>query len=398
MFDPYFHYTQMDDESDGPPFSFAGTHSNPGYHTLGRTRYPLIHQASHAASAVSPEFRRNVFLPEDWQAVDPGFTWGTDSVARCRSPPHFGYSSSSASPLIHEDHRQTVAMPTPNGNAQYDDGLMDTHAYHYGPSFGLVYDNCMAKDPPAIPSPTIPMPIVRTYTGEGALSYVGPTLSSDPTSPCYHTTSYQHVSPPDSTFSPSPCGNFDLSSYSSTSSPPSSIGQSPVAPLTNMSDQIQPQSITTASFDQEYTITVSLETIAFPPVPNVWELPFFKCCWEDCGIWITCEHDAVKHHLARVHDVALKENTDDPIRCKWAHCSSSSKRSGMVRHLHTHFRLRWLCSVCSATYTRPDSVRSHASGKRCEKLAQPISYPSEMAYSARRNGDGTVTLTKIVQP
>ncbi|KAF8420576.1 hypothetical protein L210DRAFT_805152, partial [Boletus edulis BED1] len=98
------------------------------------------------------------------------------------------------------------------------------------------------------------------------------------------------------------------------------------------------------------------------------------CSWEDCGIWITCEHDAVKNHMARVHDVALKETTNDPIRirCKWTHCSSSSKRSGMVRHLRTHFRLRWLCSVCSVAYTRPDSVMSHANGKpRCE-LAQPV--------------------------
>ncbi|KAF8430702.1 hypothetical protein L210DRAFT_3730520 [Boletus edulis BED1] len=359
MSDPYFHYAQMDDESDGPPFSFAGTHSNPGYHTLGRTRYSLIHQASHAASVVSPEFRRNVFLPEDWLA-------GPSQTPRVVPPTQFdppqfpfqstlalhGYRFCRALPTaLHPT--STVAMPTPNGIAQYDDGLMDAHAYHYDPSFGLVYDSCMAKDPPAIPSPHHP-----------------------------------HADCSD-IHRPSPSGNVDFSSYSSTSSPPSSIGQSPVAPLTKMSDQIQPQSITTASFDQHYTITVSLDTIEFPPVPTSGNYHSSSAAGRtvEYGSLASTTRSRTTWHASTTWRSRRQRTTRYEYAASGLIARRLRKGAGMVVVLGV-----------LVAYTRPDSVMSHANGKpRCE-LAQPVSYPSEMAYRARRNGDGTVTLTKIVQP
>ena len=402
----------------------AGTESKRGHYALERTTYLPVYHASRWASAVSPELRRSVSPQKHWAADTTIHTQRSANAARSNSSPfplpptlrgssipshasdlslpHFGYNpSSSAYYLISERHPQTVAMSTLTGYPQYGGGVIDARMCHYDPSFGFGHDNYMVEHPRALPSPIIAMPMVPTYPDVGAPSYVDPTLPSVPTlrwSPHYAAPAYQHSPPPDSTPSLSPSGNFDSGSYSS-ASPPLSTGNHSLVSLSppEMSDHIQPQPVTTTSTDQLYTFTIPLQNVEFPPNAGGWH-EFFRCCWQNCGIWLTSDKEAVKDHLTRIHGVVFMGKSTELACCEWVGCSSSPQTCGLVRHFLTHLGLQWLCSVCNGAYSRPDSVRDHALRQpRCE-LAQAISIPSPMAYRARINGDATVTLTKILKP
>jgi hypothetical protein len=411
-------------DTDTPSQHSAGTESKRGYHALERTYYP-VYQTSRVASAVSPELWRSGSPPKhspvdtSIQIQRPQTTAQFDSSpfplpptirgspipphASDHSPLHFGYNASSgADYLISERHPQPVAMSTLTGHAQYGGGVIDAHMCHYDPSFGFGHDTYMIEHPRALPSPTIPMPMVPAYLNVGASGCVDPLLASDPTlrwPPHYATPAYQHVPPPDSTPSLSPPGNFDSES-SSSPSPPLSTGNHGLIALSppEMLDQIQPQPITTTSTSQLYTFTISLQNIEFPPVFNAGDMQFFQCTWQNCGIWITSDKEAVKDHLTRAHSVVFKGNSTESACCEWNGCSTSLQTCGLARHFQTHLSLQWLCSVCKGPYTRPDSVTYHAHRQPRCKLAQAISVPSPMAFRARINGDATVTLTKILQP
>lgn len=400
----------------------AGTEPKPGYHALERTSYSPVYQASRVASVVSPELRGSVSAPKHWAVntsiqtqlsaaaaqfdsspfpFPPSFRGSPiPSHAGDHSPPHFRCNASSgAHRLIPDRQPQTVAMSTLTGRAQYGGG--GAHMCHYDPSFRFGHNNYMVEYPRALPLPTIAMPMVPTYLDVGAPSYADPILPSVPTlrwSPHDATTAYQHVPPPDSTPSLSPSGSFDSESYSSPSPLLSTDDHSLVALFPpEMLDPIQPQPITTTSTNQPYTFTVPLQNVEFSPNAGGWHA-FFRCRWQNCGIWITPDKEAVKDHLTRIHNVVFKEKSTELTCCNWVGCSSTLQRCGLARHFLAHLGLKWLCSVCNGAYSRPDSVRYHADRQpRCE-LAQAISIPSPMAYRARINGDATVTLTKILKP
>ena len=399
----------------------AGTESKRGY-ALELPNYSSVYQAPRGPTVVSLGLRGSIFSPKDWPAdapIPPQRSAPPEQLdfpllptlrgppitshASDSSPPHFGYNASSgAHYLISERHPQTVAMSTLTGHAQYGSGgVIDAHMCRYGPSFGFGHNNPMVGYPRALPSPIIAMPIVPTYLDVGASSYVDPIFSSDLTSrrsPHYASPAYQHAPPPDSTPGLSPSGNFDFESYSSPRPTLSTGNRSPVSLPPEVSDQIQPQPTTTTSVDQRYTFTVSLQDVEFPPTFNAEEESFFQCCWEGCRIWITSSKEAVRNHLGRTHSVVFKGKSTELACCEWDGCSSSTQTSGLVRHVRTHLELKWLCSVCKGVYRRTDTVGHHARREpRCRPV-QAISIPSPMAYKARKNGDGTVTLTKIVQP
>ena len=399
----------------------AGTEFKRGHHAPELPSYSPVYQVPRGVTAVSPELWGSVFPPKDWPTDTPIPTQRSatpeqlnfllpptlrgsqiPSHASDSSPLHFGYNTSSgANYLISERHPRTVAMSTLTGYAQYGAAVIDARMCHYDPSFGFGHNNPMVEYPRALPSPIIAMPIVPTYLDVGASSYIDPIFSSDLTSrrsPHYASPAYQHAPPPDSTPGLSPSGNFDFESYSSPSPTLSTGNRSPVSPPPEMSGQIQPQPTTTTSINQPYTFTVSLQDVEFPPTFNAEEESFFQCCWEGCGMWITSSKEAVRNHLGRTHSVVFKGKSTELACCEWDGCSSSTQTSGLVRHVRTHLELKWLCSVCKGVYRRTDTVGHHARREpRCRPV-QAISIPSPMAYKARENGDGTVTLTKIVQP
>ncbi|KAH0828979.1 hypothetical protein J3R83DRAFT_2413 [Lanmaoa asiatica] len=245
--------------------------------------------------------------------------------------------------------------------------------------------------------PSVTMPIVPMSLGTGASSHLDPALPLDPIlrqPPCHPTTTFQHLPTSDSTLSLSPSRSFDSESYSS-QSPLSMDDHSLVISPSEMSDQTQFWPSITAPIGQRYALTVPSEAVEFPPISGSGD--FFQCRWTDCGIWIASDKEAVRNHLVHTHHVVLR-GTAESARCEWVGCSSFLQRNGLVRHFQTHLELRWLCSVCKGAYARQDSVRFHARKVlRCQ-LAQAISHPSTVAYSARRNEDSTVTLTKILQP
>ena len=438
MSDSFFHYTHMDDRSDGPSFSLsvrhkyqttidvdilsrhsASTKFKSGYHVPEQTSCLPFYRTSRGASTVSRELRGGVSPPSDWLADTsiqtqrsatarrfdsspftlPSTLRGSPipSHASDNSLPYLGYNArSGAHHLISEHHPQTVAMST--GYAQYGDGLIDARTCHYDSSLVFAHDKYMVEYSSDIPSPIIAMPIVPTYLGSGSPSYADPILPLDPTlhSPRYPTTTCQNVPPPDSTPSLSPSSNFDSELYSSPG-PPLSTGNHGLASLPpEMSDQIPPQPIATSSIG--YTFTVPLQNVEFPPFSSAQEGPFYLCRWKSCDVWVTSDKEAVKDHLARTHGVLFRGKMADSACCKWVGCSSSMQKSGLVRHFLTHLGLKWLCSVCKGPYTRPDSVGYHTRKEsRCE-LAHAISSPSPVAYRAKINGDNTVTLIKILQP
>ena len=389
----------------------TGTESERGHDGLERPGYLPIYQASHEVDAVPSGPRRSVFSPGNWpadastrtQEFAPTTQFSSPSFqvpSTSRGPPipshvgnnspvHFGYNASpGAHPVIFEDYSQRVTMPTLTGYVRYSRGLIDAYSCHVSPSFGFVDDNYMAEYHHVIPSTMISMPVVSTYHDANASGYVDPTLPSDPdlrqSSRYYPTMSFS-----------SPA-HIDSGSYSPSSST-SSGNHSLVSPPLELPNQIHPQPTITNLIDELHTLTVSFEVVEFPSISNAGELSFFfRCCWDDCSIWMTCSKEAVKDHLTRIHNVEFKKHTDGPERCKWAGCSSSPKRSGLVRHFLTHLGLRWSCSVCKRSYTRTDSVKSHTRRELGCQLARAISIPSSAAYRARINEDSTVTLTKVV--
>ncbi|KAN0081637.1 hypothetical protein V8E55_009261 [Tylopilus felleus] len=423
----YSPYTLTDNMSDKSSFSFADTECKRRYHALKGTNYSASSQASQATGATSSQFRSDVFPSTNWPADASTQTQRPATAAQSEfdsspfrlpptlhgssisshpsdnSPLRFGCNTSSAvHHSIVQHHPQTVAMPTLTERYGYNASLIDAHACYYDPPSNFVHDDYMAGYPRAVPSPAITMPIPPTYLRTGAPSHMNSILPSDTAlrwSPRYRTTPYSYVPPPGSPLSPSPPGSFDSGSYSSSSSPCSPDDHSLVTAPFDTSDHIQPQSIITASIDPLYTLRVLLEAVKFPPLPNVGDPSFFRCCWEGCDNWITSEKDAVKDHLTRTHRVVLKGKADDAAHCKWASCASSLQKCGLVRHFQTHLDLQWLCSVCKVAFTRRDSVRAHAARERRCNLAQAISYPSPLAYRVTEiHHNNTVTLIKILQP
>ena len=399
------------------PHSSAGAEFKRRYHGVDGTRCPVC-QTSDGVSAVSPEFFgcappadmsiQTQFAPTQMSAATAPFNSSPfplpptlrgspiSSHASDNSAPHFGYNASSG---IHHPisghHSLTVVMPTPTGIRQYGGSIGAHTTGHYDPSFEFTHDNYMIEYL-RVTQPTIGAPIVPAYLGLGASSAVDPVLSSDPTlrwSPGYLINTYQHGPSPDSTLSP-----VDSTSYLSPYSPLPSNNHSFVFQPSEMSNQIQPQPITTASVEQPYTLTVPLENIEFPSISGTGEVPFFQCFWENCGIWITSDKEAVKDHLTRIHGVVFNGQTADSACCGWVGCSSSSKKSTLVRHFRSHLGLKWLCSACKGEYARPDSVKWHVRQKPQCQSAQAISYPSAAAYRAIGINGNTVTLTKILQP
>lgn len=400
----------------------TGTECNRGYHASERTSYfQPVYQASHIESTASHEL---------WEGVLPPNNWPADTSIQAHTPAQFNLSpfslppslcvvpvplhasgnaslhsdyttSPGANSLISQHDLHTVTMPTPIRHAKYGGGLIDAERCYYEPSCGFTNENYMVEYSRAIPS--IAMPMVPTIFGAEVPNYSDPTFPSGPPllrASRHPSSTFQDLPPSNSAPSLTPSASFGSKPHPSPS-PPFPVGShSPVASRseTSPSDQIQCQPIITAPSDQLYTLTVPLGDVAFfPLIPRVGEMPFFRCRWGNCRTWITSDKEAVKDHLTRTHNVVLK-NTGDSACCEWVGCSSSTQRSGLVRHFHTHLDLKWLCSVCKKGYARQDSLACHTRREaRCE-LAQAISHPSAAAYRARINENDTVTLTKILQP
>ena len=443
MSEPFVHRVYMDNESDRSSSSLSvrqihhtmidadifarcstGAESNCSHHLLERNSYCLpVYRASHAGSGIPYGPREglwpaNMLIQDQRPASASAAQFNSPQLpppslseggipfhASSSSSPHSHHTANSGTDPLISHHIPHVTMSTMASHAHYGGGLLDAREPHHEPSpaFAFISDNYMveySRDLPS-PSPSVATPIIPATFSDGVLSYINPIFPSDPVLQCsspHPANPLEHLFPSNSAPSFTPPRSLD---YSSLSLPFSMTGHIPIiSRCETPTDQVRHQSDNTTSFqvEQSYALTVPLETVEFPllPVGSINEMPFFRCEWGDCGIWITSDKEAVKDHLARTHRVALRK-TADSVRCDWAGCSSSIQRTGLVRHFNTHLGLKWLCSVCGGAYTRQDSVGCHARREpRCQQ-AQAISFPSAMSYRARINRNNTVTLTKVLQ-
>ena len=285
----------------------------------------------------------------------------------------------------------TVPMPNVTRRPQYGGELVSAH----DKSLCGINDYHSANYSRQILSPAIATPMAMHPTFGVRNSHytnpefcLGPALSQRFGHP---TSAFLNPSPFSPVPSMTPRDGFGTEAYPSLS--PSFFSPTSPHPETILK-QIYPSNVT-ASSDRLYTITVPLEAVKFPPSFTE-ETPFFRCHWHGCGAWIASEGHAIMDHIKCVHKVV--KGKDGAYCCEWADCLKSGEWNGLVRHIQKHLCLEWLCSMCRKSCTRRDCVRGHTKKVSGCKAAHPVSYPSKLAYKARNNGDGTVTLIKMLQP
>jgi hypothetical protein len=278
-------------------------------------------------------------------------------------------------PLIPANHFDAVVMPT------FNDAL--PHSRHYGPSLDFGHWNLTPEHTHLNPVITSGLPVPSSMSN--MCDYpLFPEMGFQRSPTAHPSSQLSHFFP-----------EVDYVGNSlSYSSPPSSSGDGLSASPTEMWNRVPPQP--TAPPVQPLVFTVPLSAVEFPSHPSGSDDHFFQCLWNQCGVWITSDKEALKRHFKYRHGVSLN-NTSAGTNCAWFGCAVPLQMGNLHRHIEAHLRLQWKCSVCEKQYTRPDSVISHARRHqdRCQP-AHPASIPSVMAYRAEINEGGWVTLTKVL--
>ncbi|KAF8845895.1 hypothetical protein BDN67DRAFT_883 [Paxillus ammoniavirescens] len=280
-------------------------------------------------------------------------------------------------PLIPANCFDTVAMPT------FNDAL--PHSRHHGPSLDFGHGHLTPEHTYFNPVITSGLPTPHTMSNICDYSLPLPEMGFQRSPMAYPSPQLNQIFP-----------EVDYVDNSlSYSNPPSSSGDDGLsASPTELRNRVPPQP--TAPSIQPLVFTVPLSAVEFPSHPSGNDGHFFQCLWNQCGVWITSDKEALKWHFKHRHGVSLN-NTSDGTNCEWSGCAVPLQMGNLHRHIEAHLRLQWKCSVCKRQYTRPDSVISHARRHqdRCQ-LAHPASIPSVMAYRAEINEGGWVTLTKVL--
>lgn len=93
----------------------------------------------------------------------------------------------------------------------------------------------------------------------------------------------------------------------------------------------------------------------------------YRCQWLSCEQ--ACEDlDELMLHMGSLHD--MRGPAERLLVCHWMTegriCGGDYRRSAFRRHMRTHLHLRHVCITCGKTFSRADTLRSHA--RRCTQI------------------------------
>ncbi|KAH7913130.1 hypothetical protein BJ138DRAFT_1178259 [Hygrophoropsis aurantiaca] len=91
----------------------------------------------------------------------------------------------------------------------------------------------------------------------------------------------------------------------------------------------------------------------------------YPCKWMSgdgliCNMHVTSDRNSIFRHLEARHGVIH----DEKILCRWGGlCPNTLKQmnsDSIARHIEAHLGVRWMCSSCDYTASRPETVKKHA--------------------------------------
>lgn len=94
--------------------------------------------------------------------------------------------------------------------------------------------------------------------------------------------------------------------------------------------------------------------------PNT-RLIVYQCKWAEdekpCYQWIEGSPREIRTHL-RIHH-GVQGQAKDQTRCRWLPCVEERKIGSIPRHVMTHLRIAFRCSICRAVFAREDCIQAH---------------------------------------
>ncbi|KAL4071318.1 hypothetical protein V8B97DRAFT_450746 [Scleroderma yunnanense] len=87
----------------------------------------------------------------------------------------------------------------------------------------------------------------------------------------------------------------------------------------------------------------------------------YECRWDEhgnpCRKWVEGNAKEIRTHLRNYH--AVNGPTKDPTQCKWSNCTDELKYGSIPRHIMTHLKVTFRCSICQLSFAREDCIQSH---------------------------------------
>ena len=105
----------------------------------------------------------------------------------------------------------------------------------------------------------------------------------------------------------------------------------------------------------------------------------YECRWDErrnpCGKWVEGNAKEIRTHL-RIHH-GMNGQTKDIFQCKWSNCTDELKYGSIPRHIMTHLKVTFCCSMCEQVFSREDCIQTHRRMNDGCANAEVITVPGE---------------------